>query len=289
MIKIRFHIILSICLLIFCIGLTGCIGNNTDIKLDQTSEETSKDSVDTIDYDQYLKKIWVEKNWDGGAYDYSFSFFISNIENGVVEGKLSTHAVAEPDFFYYSLEPSKYLGDLNGMIDNSIAECEFSSRAGDKGKLTLIFKNDEIEATIDYTEQREVYKDISLAGKYLFRPYNLADIEYFTQNQEHSFAVDLDSWGNVYFVSGEVDSDRVIHPAAFLTNEHDDILYVFNASFHTGSRIIDAEVKDINGDSLKDIKIITAFFDYDTGLIIPDMPRIEWIFYQMENGLFYSD
>lgn len=43
-----------------------------------------------------------------------------------------------------------------------------------------------------------------------------------------------------------------------LTNKHDDILYEFNV-FHTGSEIIEASIKDIIGDGLKDIYILAAF------------------------------
>ena len=44
----------------------------------------------------------------------------------------------------------------------------------------------------------------------------------------------------------------------------------------------------MDGDGLKDIKIINAFFDYETGLILTDMPKIERVFMQMNDGLFYS-
>jgi len=276
MIKIRLSIILSICFIILCVGLTGCAINDFP----------SKGSIDTIDYNQYRKKIWVVKSWNGGAYDYS-SFFISKIENRVVEGKLSTSSVAKPDFYFYSLDPSKYLGDLSGTVNNGVAKCQFSDKDGNKGNVTLVFKEDnEIEATIEYTDKGSAYKDLSLDGNYLFRPYNLADINLagineITLLEDHSFAVDLNSWGSVNFVSGESNTGDKIHPVVYLTNEHDDILYDFAAPFKTGSEITEASIKDINEDGLKDVTIFTGFND-------PNIEHIEWIFFQMDNGLFYN-
>ncbi len=300
----------TIFFIILIIGLTGCgsIKDKSDISesspsaISKTNETSipdtstahvtvmptkpstspSGDNVKAINYNHYLKKIWAVKSWNGGTYDY-FSFFISKIENGVIEGKLSTGSIAFPDFFFYSFEPSKYLGDLSGTVNNSVAECWFSDKVGNKGKITLVFKdNDEIEAKIKYTEKGEAYKDLSLDGNYIFRPYNFADIENITSLEELSFVVDLDSWGSVNFVSGESDTGKVAHPVAYLTNEHDDILYEFAAPFQTGTEIIDASIKDINGDGLKDVMIVTAFTED------PDIEHIEWIFFQNDDGLFYD-
>lgn len=305
MIKERLLIII-ICLIILCIGLTGCEKNKskvdfienqptriiekngtsisdtsqspTDIEQTETSNFRSKDSIDIIDYNQYLKKIWIVDNWNNEIYDY-FSFFISKIENGVIEGKLKTYDLAIPDFYFFRLKPSKYLGNFSGTISNGVAECQFSDKVGNKGNVTLVFKeNNEIEATIEYTEKESAYDDISLDGNYLFRPYNLADIKEFDLIEEHSFAVDLNSWGSVNFVSVEFNRGNVVFPIVYLTNANDDILYEFNV-FQTGSEIIDASIKDLNGDGLKDILITTGFSD-------PDIEHIEWIFFQMDDGLF---
>jgi len=310
MIKIRVLIILSICSIIFCVGLTGCVSNKdkadiyenqpsettnineisssdksqspTDVVQTETIDSSSKENRDIIDYTQYLKKIWVVKSWNGGAYYYS-SFFISKIENGVLEGRFSTRSVAEPDFHFYSLDPSKYLGDLSGTVNNSIAECHFSDKVGNKGNVTLVFKeNNEIEATIEYTDKRQIYKDLYLDGTFIFRPYNLVDIENFTRLEDHSFVVDLNSWGSVNFVSGEINAGDRTHPGAYLTNEYDDILYEFNVAFKTGSEIIEAQIKDINNDGLKDVMIITSFVNDS------EAEHIKFIFFQMDGGLFYS-
>ena len=175
------------------------------------------------------------------------------------------------------------MGDLSGTVNNGVAECQFSDKVGNKGNVTFVFKeNDEIEATILYTDKGEAYKDLSLDGKYLFRPYNLSDIKEIIPLKEHSFQIDLNSWGNVNFVAGESNTSDKIHPVAYLTNEHGDILYEFRASFKIGSEIIEASIRDINKDGLKDVWITTDFiYEVEDG-------HIEWIFYQMDNGLFYN-
>jgi hypothetical protein len=307
--RVHLNAITIICIIALIIGLTGCarIQDKSDISENhpstigktietsipdpapatvmqtQPSSPSSGDNIKSIDYNQYLKKIWVVKSWDGEAYDYSFSFFITKIDNGVIEGKLFTRSIANPDFYFYSLEPSIYLGELSGIVNNGVAECQFSDKDGNKGNVTLVFKeNNEIEATIKYSDKGEVYNDRSLDDKYLFRPYNLDDNNIFTPIKEHSFAIDLNSWGIVNFVSGESNTGDKVYPAFYLTNEHDDILYEFEAPFKVGSEIIEASIKDINKDGLKDVWIITDFiYEVDDG-------RIEWIFYQMEDGLFYS-
>ncbi|WP_010681115.1 hypothetical protein [Acetivibrio cellulolyticus] len=308
--KVRATAISTIFFVVFIISLTSCgslkdkseVSESPSSTISKTNETTSTDSstdhvtvmptkpststsgdnIKATDYNQYLKKIWVVKSWNGAAYDY-FSFFISKIENGVIEGKLSTGSIAYPDFYSYSLEPSKYLGDLLGTINNAVAECRFSDKVGNKGNLTLVFKeNDEIDAKIKYTDKGEAYKDLSLDGNYLFRPYKLADIKDFIPSKEHSFAIDLNSWGSVKFVSGEVNHGDKVYPAAYLINEHEDILYKFQAPFQTGFKIIEASIKDINNDGLKDVKITIGFIDD------PNAEHIEWVFYQMSNGLFYD-
>ncbi|WP_167956256.1 hypothetical protein [Anaerosporobacter faecicola] len=277
--KVKLTIVSIISILIFTIIVIGC--NNIKSKPDITRVMPSEDSSKVIDYNQYLKKIWVMKNWAGGGYNY-FSFFISRIEDGVIEGKLSTGSIAEPEFYFYSFDSTTNLGDLTGTVNNGIAECKFSDQDGNEGNVTLIFKeNDEIEVTIEYTDKGSAYKDLSLDGNYHFRPYNLTDLEDFIPLKEYSFEKKINSWGSVNFVSGEVNHGDRFYPAAYLTNEYDDIFYEFQASFQTGTKIIEVSIKDINGDGLEDIKIVTAFED-------SYIENIEWIFYQRDDGLFYN-
>lgn len=158
---------------------------------------------DFINYQQYIKKIWIVDEGNGYSYLYPFSFYIIKIENGKID------------------------------------------------------------------------------GKFLFRPYNLADIDNLLIDEELSFSTKLNSWNDIQFVTG-ISTGNKPHPVAYLTNEKNDIIYQFSAPFPTASKIISVVIEDFNEDELKDIKIITDFSDS------PSKVLIEWIFYQMENGLFYN-
>ena len=178
MFKIRFYIVLCVCLIIFCFGLTGCVKNEYSAHFQYSN------GLDSNDYNSYLKKIWVAASWDGGEYYYPSSFCITKIENGLIEGKLTTGAIAEPDFYVYSFDPPKNSGALTGTIYDGLAECHFSDERGNKGTVTLVFRgNSEIEATIKYTSKEYTYDYESSDESYLFRPYNFTDIEQYLDSR----------------------------------------------------------------------------------------------------------
>lgn len=306
----RSAVISAICFILLVFGFTGC-ADNPQNQSSENSEVPQIVSLETeashyfSDYNQFLKKIWVTEDWDGGAYSQRFSFSITKIENEKIEGFLFTGEIAKPKFYssYYLNNPN--LPDfadvkdmpqtnLTGSIKNDIAQCQFDDDDGNKGKVTFLFKeSNKIEATIKYTDKSEAYEDVSSYGTYLFRPYNLSDLKSFTKNEENSFFVDLNSWDSVCFVSGEFRYEKsygsqVTLPQIYLTDEQDNIFYKFDAPFQTATKITNAYVEDINGDGLKDVTVITGFADYDTGSIYSDMPKTEWRFIQMENGLFYD-
>lgn len=54
MIKIKYYIAKSICLILLCIGLSGC-GFNFEI------DSLLSNNSQSIDFSAYLKKIWVGK------------------------------------------------------------------------------------------------------------------------------------------------------------------------------------------------------------------------------------
>ena len=268
MFKMRFRTILSVFLIIACCGLVGCNLDN-DLSL--------KESVDLFSYDQYLKKIWIVKDRDTREDLFRpSSFYITKIENGIIEGKFSTNEVAEPDCYQYSFNPQKDWCDLIGTVDNGVAKCQFSGESGYRGNIELVFKeNNEVEATIEYIEQK--YEEYYLNGNFIFRPYNLTDFQYsLNPIKTRSFKTDLNYWGNVNFVTVIINGNKP-YPKAFLTNDNDDILYCFNA-YQVGSEIIDVIIEDINGDGLKDVKMTISLLDFE----------YDSIYLQMKNGLFYS-
>ena len=287
--------------------------SNYSISMSNGSDsQASEKSLTEIDYSQYVNKIWVVKEWHNGAYTYPSSFFITHIENEEISGKLSTHEVAYPEFFSYSLEPNIYLADLNEVIENNTAECQFSDKDGDTGSIKLEFKdNIEIAATINYDtinfmDKEQYYVHLNemygntqsgkeylsklapMTGNYVFKPHKLADwTADIDNNKTMTYKTELNSWGKVNFVTVWVTGNKP-YPTAFLANEYNDILYKFGEPFQVGSEIIGISIEDINNDGLKDIKLIAGFVDYQTGLVGPISEHIKWIFYQMDNGLFYD-
>ena len=229
------------------------------------------------------------KEWDGGAYNYPFSFFITEIEGGVVKGKFNTWEVAYPDSYQYKF--ASWLGDLTGIISNGVVKCQLDNECGDNGKATLVFKEtDVIEAAVEFTSQKGLNEYETAYENYLFRPHNFKDIETNIKVLiADAFITELDSWGSINFVTALLDTGRVWYPATYLTDEHNNILYKINAPFQTASKIIDVKINDINGDGLKDVTMITGFIDYETGLIMSDMPQNEWGFFQMHDGTFFSN
>lgn len=163
--KDRSIIMFGICLIVLSIGLTEYasdkfkdnIKNNyettesnkpvtssipkesTNVIQTKENESQLKGDKEITNYSNYLKKIWIVDSENYILYDYC-SFFITKIENGKLEGKFSTASVAWPDFFVYSFNPSKYLGNLTGKVNNDSAECQFADRVGNEGKITLTFK-----------------------------------------------------------------------------------------------------------------------------------------------------
>lgn len=282
--QIKWFYILTIIFLINVVCLTGCgkkskqINNTEDIP-EPSNSLLNDNNQEIIDYNQYLKKIWIVKNWSGeGGYDY-FSFYISKIENGIIEGKICVSAIAFPEFSFRDFED--LLGDLNGTVNNDKAECKFNDIYGTKGNIVLNFQDNELEAKIEYLNKERDCENKLIDGQYVFRPYNLNDIKDFIPDKKYSFITDLDSWGNVNLISGEVNHTDKFYPAIYLTNDCNDIFYKFQASFKTGTKVKEATVKDYNNDGRKDVKIITAFDDIE-------IEDIEWLFYQGDNGLFYN-
>ena len=277
--KILFAVIAIFLLLVGCGNQYTAQQNGQSTEEKQNEESTTSD---TIDYSKYIKKVWVVKSWTNEAYNYS-SFCISKIANGEIEGKLSTKDIAEPDYYYYLPNHQVYLANLTGKINNDTAECQFSDKDGDKGNVKLVFKsNDEIEATIEYTDKSECYKDSSLDGNFLFKPYNLKYIDGFSPFNDQIFTVNLNSWGNVKFVCGKLIGGKHIPTEFYLTNEAGDILYNFNTPFPYNVDVKAVSCQDVNKDGLKDIIIIVGDSDDSSW-------QIAKVFFQKTDGSFDND
>lgn len=63
-----------------------------------TNDDLLKDNQsNTIDYSQYVNKIWVVDKWSGGDYENYFSLLITNIKKEELEGKILKNDNCEED------------------------------------------------------------------------------------------------------------------------------------------------------------------------------------------------
>lgn len=219
----------------------------------------------------YLKKIWIASDWTEGFYqDIAFCFV--EMTDGKCEGELVRN-----DIYPFRREGKVF----SGMLHNHVAECRFIDFHKRTGMVTFTFVNiNEIEVIMNYD-------DGEVVDSRTFRPYNIRDLEDFILQEEQTIQVDLEFWGNVYFVAG-IDkgvSDKPI-PRAYLVNENYDILHQFESAFYrSGEEIYDVVFEDINGDGLTDAIIYTHFVDMN-GVVKEDMPYVSWLFLQSDNGMY---
>uniref|UniRef100_UPI0006D29DAA hypothetical protein n=1 Tax=Clostridium sp. NkU-1 TaxID=1095009 RepID=UPI0006D29DAA len=96
--------------------------------------------------------------------------------------------------------------------------------------------------------------------------------------------VDLNSWGNVKFVSGKITGGDHIPVVFYLTNEDGDILYNFYAALPYSIDVKAVSFQDVNKDGRKDIIIIAAD-NYDGAAGDP----IATVYLQEADGSFTND
>lgn len=241
--------------------LAGC-GNSTptsESSVPQPKESTvvaeanTESNVNTvIDYKQYLKKTWIRKTDTDFSNNGGLSFLISKIEDGKIQGKIS--AVGHgPAFNMDSAE-------FEGTVNKDTAECQLiNDSRGNKGTIKFLFKpNGTVEATIQITEKSGDTVMSLPAGTFEFAPDNLKNIVGFAPIENQTFMVDLNSWGNVKFVSGKLTAGNHIPVEFYLTNKDGDILYNFDSALPYNVDVKAVSFEDVNKDGLKDIIIIVA-------------------------------
>ena len=303
--KTLLTVIAVISIMTFSAGITGCtvIKNKSDAAVNhspiisktneisilnpspapvtamstQTSNFSSVDSIGAIDFNQYIKKVWVVKEDADDVYRYP-SFGISKIVNGQITGVFSL-IVDVPDTF------GNY-GHLTGTINNDTAECQFDNGFGIKGNMKLFFRtNGKIEVTFEYSDKEEADNFIAEEGKsYEYIPFNINNIDGFIPIESQSLIVNLNSWGDVKFVSGKTKGERYTSACFYLTDEDGNILYEFYTDTYVNVDVDDVSFQDVNKDGLKDI-IIIVHHTHNPGF----GKQFATVFYQKTDGTFYYD
>lgn len=218
----------------------------------------------------YLNRIVPESDWKEGVYK-GIAFCFVEMEDGKCEGELVRN-----DTSFFRREGKVF----SGTFHDNVAECRFIDFRKRTGTVKFTFVNEnEIEVFMSYDEG-------GIVPSRTFRPYNIKDLEDFILQEEQTVQVDLELWGNVYFVAGigKGVSDKPV-PRAYLVNENYDILHQFEpALYRSGEEIYDAVFEDVNGDGLTDATVFTHFVD--RGRVIEGMPLVSWLFLQSDNGMY---
>ncbi|WP_242975962.1 hypothetical protein [Desulfosporosinus sp. FKB] len=255
--------------------LTGC-GNTEKSSTASLSDASAKSSAatvtsDSVDYNQYVKKVWKLKN------DSDISFVISRIEDSKAMGKLTVLNFTATDKNLLSFE-----ADFEGGINKDTAACQYNDSKGNKGSLKLVFKsNHEIEATITIADKSKTTVQPS-QGTFNFVPENINDIKGFSSIEKQSFMVNLNSWGNVKFVSGKLTGGSHVPVEFYLTDKEGDIFYDFAATLPYRVDVKAVSFEDVNKDGLKDIIIIVNDED-DTSNCLAT------VYFQKADGSFAND
>lgn len=252
--------------------------NSETTKSSENSTSATTTTGNAIDYKQYLKKTWIRDTDTNFPDDGGLSILISRIEDGKIQGNI----VAVGNGPAYNIDSAEF----EGTVTNDTAQCRLVNDSREnKGTVKFLFKPDGVlEATVIITERSEDTVMSLPEGTFEFTPYNLKDIKGFTLIEDQTFMVDLNSWGNVKFVSGKLTAGSHVPAVFYLTNEDGDILYNFNATLPYSINIKAVSFKDVNKDGLKDI-IIVAEDNYDGS----SGGYIATVFLQKADGSFIND
>ena len=235
------------------------------------------------DYGSYLNKIWILNEWkmeDIHVHDSGFSFYITRISKGKIEGNISTgRCTVSPNYYTDSVSGTRNFPEFSGTLLKRNARCYFEDAYGNGARLEIeLIDENHITASVEYIDIIKKGDAASAEGQYNFRPYNLSDEESW-RTVNVAVERDMGIWGNVQIVGGVSDTGRVNYGFAYLVNENGDIFYKFGAPFRTGAQIVDIYTEDYNGDGRMDAKVIEQYCEDDTD-------SFEWLFLQREDGTF---
>ena len=234
-----------------------------------TSQDSGADTKkDSINYSQYVKKTWVDKNGTNNA-----SFCISKIAGGKITGGFT------------SIGPAVSCGhakeSLTGTINNGTAQCQFKDSAGNKGNMKLTFiSGSQIKVTIKLVSKSQHADELPKEGTFDFVSYNINSIKGLKIIKDQSFTVNLNSWGNVRFISGKLTAGNHVPVVFYLADKSGNILYDFQNGLPYSVDVKAVSFADVNKDSLKDVIVIVGS---------SDGANVANVYFQKSDGSFAED
>lgn len=266
----------------FLIKAVDKYGNETIEEIEPSVIEMKEEDepAGIVDAEDYLYKIWVLDESTNEEYVSDFTFVINSVSQNEIKGRVMIYQAHEMEAGKHkrstTLDGNTSGWDFIGTITENCAQCRFVNGNGQEGSLYIWFLSDgRVEATARYNDDKLNYNIIERSR---FSPYNISDLgEEFQLTK--SFGVTIDFYGDVYIMCGRFNNlgNGKFFPVAYLTDRNGNIFYKFDANFAID--IVDADIKDFNGDGKTDVKLLTDYEDDELG-------TPEHIFIQIENGFF---
>lgn len=252
--RVLFSIVIISLLIAGCgkVDSANYVKQNEKPSLPASTNNSTAATGNAIDFKQYLKKTWIRNTDTNFPDDGGVSILISKLADGKIKGNID--AVGKGPA--YNMDSAEF----EGTVDQDTAQCQLlNDSRGNKGSVKLQFKpNGTLQATVVITERSEDAVMSIPEGMFEFTPYNLKNIKGFVPIEDQTFMVDLNSWGNVKFVSGTLGEGSHVPVVFYLTNEGGDILYDFNATLPYSVDVKAVSFKDVNKDGWKDIIVIAS-------------------------------
>lgn len=266
---------ISLILLCFFTGFVSC-GQDNGVVIKDEQNTSLKEADSEIDYNSFQNKIWITKlNLSRSSSDSVLcSFYITNIKDGNIEGKIKTVQLIEKEYCYQDVMEEMtslpFEGSFSGMIQGDAANCKFEDNRGYSGNMSLVFQEtDKISMTID----------ADYSGTYLFTPWKLEEIKGLMQENLKSVPVELDDFGKVQIVSGNIEQADKIYPCVYLTDMESNILYQFKMGYAMDIEVSNLSLKDLNEDGYVDVSI-------ELEAKKTDVEKTVWNFYRQSEGVF---
>ena len=246
------------------------------VEQDETVE--TPQTHDELDISNFMRYTWVPDVPREGVGSNFFRLY--DISEGIINGSFGMR-LTPPVFRDSRYDFSDFADDVplrNNMqleLQGKVAEGHYEI----EGKINHI--------KLEFTEDEFIKVTSGQDKETVFRQLNISDLGGLVVMDSLSFPIDLNSWGEVYLVSGYYEPGRVMHlPNILLTCSKGNILYSFGAEYQVGSIPYEIIIDDLNGDGLLDVHVITTSDVYD-GEYSHLIFHFNWYFYQLKNGWFF--
>lgn len=282
-------VLLYLTLLCFNIGFVSCGKNEEEIIKDE--QGTSLNETDSKeDYKTFLNRIWIIKSdlFYNSSDSILCALYITDIKDGNKKGNIRTIESIEKEYYDQGLTEEiisfPFNGSFAGTVQGNTATCEFVDYRGCSGNISLIFQEaDEISVIIDKAELQESLQEEDYSGTYLFTPWTLEMVKGLVQDSLKSELVELDDFGKVQLVSGNIEQAEKMYPYVCLTDEEGNILYSFEMGYAIGMEISNLSIEDLNGDGYADVSI--ELEEKTSG----SANKLQWNFYRQSEGRFKKE